>query len=95
VTPDYAPASNDYGGHSITVRGSNFAPVGNALICEFGTVTTVHASFINGSAMNCNIAASLVPGDIQVPMLSPANPYTFLRSKPSTLPLPGKHAPGM
>ena len=66
VTPDFAPASNDYGGHHITVRGSNFAPVGNVLVCEFGAVATVHASFINGSAMGCHIASNLVAGDIQV-----------------------------
>jgi len=66
VTPDFAPASNDYGGHHITVRGSNFAPVGNVLVCEFGAVATVHASFINGSAMGCHIASNLVAGDIQI-----------------------------
>lgn len=66
VTPDFAPASNDYGGHKITVRGANFAPVGNVLLCEFGAVAKVHASFINGSAMACLIAANLVSGDIQL-----------------------------
>ena len=66
VTPDFAPASNDYGGHHITVRGSNFAPVGNSLLCEFGSVAVVHASFINGSALGCHIASSLVAGDVRL-----------------------------